>query len=162
MKDALLAVNDEKRKILRLAYIGVTGIASIVWISTFGHEAGTPVMTLSSLEAPISADNTSWYLIRGIAQMLMEIFGGAILFLRTFELWKKNGPGHEVKKELLIHPLYEAAEKDRAVLRDRESILNKELGQIQQWFDTHVPLKEQLATKATSELTHNLNILNQG
>lgn len=159
MKDALQAVGEERKKVLRLAYISLTGIASVVWISTFGQEAGAPTAALNSLEPSVVADNTTWFLVRGIAQMFIEIFGGAILFLRTFELWKKNGPGQKVDKELLISPMYEAAERDRTALRNRELILNKQLGQIQQWFDTHAPFKEQLATKATSELTHNLNIL---
>ena len=161
MKDAFNAIDDIQKKHLRLIYIGITGIASIAWISTFGHEAGAPLAAFNSLEAvdATQSSNTGWFLLRGISQMFIEIFGGAILFVRVFELWKQTASNQKVVKELMTSPHYEAAEADQSTLRNRQLTLSKHLGQIGKWFDTHASFQSQFATKATSELTHNINIL---
>jgi hypothetical protein len=162
LKDALTTVDgDHKRRFLRLSYIGLTAVASIVWISTFGHEAGAPLADLNNLNAQVSQQpgNSVWLTVRGISQLIVELFGGAILFHKSFELWKKKGDGQDHKTVLKESPQFIAAEKERNTLRIREQELETHLGQIQQWLDSHSPFKEQYVTKAKGELTHNINLL---
>lgn len=164
LKDALTTVvNDVHKRNLRLAYIGVAGVAAIVWIATFGHEAGTPVAQLGDLgnvaQTGADAGGSSNLIVRGISQLLVELFGGAILFLKTFELWRRTGTQHDVKKVVKTSPKFVAEEAERDRLRDFEHELEHHLGQIDKWFSAHPSLTNEFVTKAKSELTHLVNVL---
>jgi hypothetical protein len=163
IKDALnTVVSDADKRNLRLAYIGIACVAAIAWISTFGHEAGSPVAQLGDLGNMTQAapdGGSSHLIVRGISQLLVELFGGAILFLKTFELWRRTGANHDVHKVVKTSPQFVAAEAERDVLRNFEHELEHHLGQISKWFEAHTSLTSEFVTKAQAELTHTINVL---
>lgn len=166
LKDALTTVtNDTYKRNLRLAYIGIAGVSAIAWIATFGHEASSPVAQLSDLgtaSTVASQSGSSNLIVRGISQLLVELFGGAILFLKTFELWRRTGTQHDVHKVVKTSPKFVAEEAERDRLRNFEHELEHHLGQISKWFEAHTSLTKEFVTKAKAELTHTTNVLKGG
>ena len=162
LKDALTTVtSDAYKRNLRLAYIGIAGVSAIAWIATFGHEAGSPAAQLSDLGAAQTMPDagSAHLIVRGISQLLVELFGGAILFLKTFELWRRTGTQHDVQKVVKTSPKFIAEEVERDRLRNFEHELEHHLGQISKWFSAHPSLKNEFVTKAKAELTHLVNVL---
>lgn len=163
-KEALtIFEGDRSRRIAKHVYIAVTITAAIGWAATFGHEAGSPVTQLNDLganpSAPVATDTGAYFRARGVAQMVIELFGGGILFHTFFALWEKKSDGQQVSRVVQESPQYLAAEKEQRELRAREHTLEIHIAQIEKWFDSHAPFKANFITRAKGQFSHTLNVL---
>ena len=163
VKEALTIIEgDRPRRLAKLSFIALTAVTAIVWIATFGHEAGSPLNQLNDVSAATSSgasNNSTFVLVRGVAQLVIELFGGGILFHTFFALWEKKSDGQEVSKVVHESPQYLAAEAERSTLRVREHELEIHLAQIAKWFESHAPFKAQYVTRANGQFTNVLNVL---
>lgn len=162
-KEALTVIDgDRQKRIAKLSYIAITIIGAIVWTATFGHEAGSPVSQLNDVNAtsvPESTTNSSYFIVRGVTQMVIELFGGGLLFHVFFALWEKKADGQVVTKMVQESPQFLAAEEERRILRERENELENHLAQIAKWFNSHPSFRAQYVTRAKGQFTHVINVL---
>jgi hypothetical protein len=100
-------------------------------------------------------------MIRGVAQLFIEMFGGAILVHRCFEIWNKNAPGQVVKVYKIRDKWVQESAELRA-LRELEKFLEHQIAQIDQWFATHPHLIDAYLSKAKGQFLNNINLLQGG
>ena len=161
LKDPLSShTNDNVRRTLRSTYVGVAVAAAVAWVATFGHEAGSAATALGDLGSTVIAEDHSLRMTtRALAQLFMEICGGAILFHRSFELFRNEGRGKETRKVYRMREKYqyECQERDkkRALLERTE----KHLSAIEKWFDTIPHIEMEYVTRALGLLEQNIATL---
>jgi hypothetical protein len=161
-KEAIVIIDgDRQKRMAKLTYIAITIISAIVWTATFGHEAGSPMNQLNDLNSGgvVNTGSGAYFVVRGIAQMIIELFGGGILFHTFFALWEKKADGQVITKTVQESPQFLAAEEERRILRVRENELENHLAQIAKWFDSHDSFRAQYVTRAKGQFTHIINLL---
>ena len=152
---------ETKHLIIQCTYIALAGIAAIVWLLTLAIEAGGNAgATLGDVNAVVSVDDSAAarMMFRGVAQLFMEMFGGAMLAFTVFELWQKKS--RRVVYRLRDKWLHETAEL--ADLRNLEKRLEDEIAQLRAWFASHSHITEAYISKAVGHFLSGLNSQHQG
>ena len=161
MKFLLTASPSEKtRNILKASYVMLTCIAAIAWVATFGHEAGSSTAALGDLTAPtVTEDQSIRMMIRGLAQLLIEIFGGSILFYRTMELLRNEGAGKGKKMAWRVNEKYSHLCRSRDEKRALLQRIEQHLGMIDKWFQNVPHIEKTYVTRALGMLETNIATL---
>jgi hypothetical protein len=161
LKDPLSShPSDNVRRTLRSTYAAVAVGAAVAWVATFGHEAGSAATALGDLSTTsMPEDHTLRMTCRALAQLFMEICGGALLFYRTFELFRNEGRGKETRKVYRIREKYQYEIQERDKKRALLDRVEQHLSAIAQWFDTIPHIEKEYVTRAVGLLEQNIATL---
>jgi len=129
----------------------------VVWVMTFGNEAGanasTSLADLTALSAPADPNASLRMMVRGVSQVFMELCGGALLFDRIFTLWHHKSRRYVfrlrerwVQEHTELGALYKLAQR-----------LEQGISEIDTWFDAQTKSIDAYVSKAAGYFMTSVN-----